>query len=138
VRVIRQHQISLAPMHRGFHLITRQIQEAVAEWPDRGLLHVFILHTSAALAINENADPSVRHDLSYALDRLAPEHDPGYTHTLEGPDDMPAHIKAALIGSSVSCPIAERRLLLGQWQGIYLCEFRERAPGRKLVLSVWS
>jgi secondary thiamine-phosphate synthase enzyme len=102
------------------------------------LLHVFILHTSAALAINENADPSVRHDLSYALDKLAPEHDPGYTHTLEGEDDMPAHIKAALIGSSVSCPIAERRLLLGQWQGIYLCEFRNRAAGRRLVLSVWS
>jgi secondary thiamine-phosphate synthase enzyme len=125
-------------MRRGFHVITRHVEEAIPEWPDRGLLHVFILHTSAGLSINENADPTVLRDYEHVFNRLVPENDPAYQHTQEGPDDMPAHIKASLVGSSVSCPIADRRLLLGTWQGIYLCEFRNRAAGRKLVLSVWS
>jgi len=138
VQVIRQTNLQLPPFKRGFHLITGHIEAAIPEWPDRGLLHVFILHTSAGLTINENADPSVLHDYEHVFNRLVPENDPGYTHTEEGPDDMPAHIKATLVGSSVSCPIADRGLLLGTWQGIYLCEFRNRAAGRKLVLSVWS
>lgn len=136
--MIRQYSLTLPPFPRGFHLITNHVLRAVAEWPDRGLLHVFILHTSAGLSINENADPSVLHDYEHVFNRLVPENDPGYTHTLEGPDDMPAHIKSSLVGSSVSCPITDRKLHLGTWQGIYLCEFRNRASGRSLVISVWQ
>jgi secondary thiamine-phosphate synthase enzyme len=136
--VIHQYQLSLPPFSRGFHLITDAIVQAIPEWPDRGLLHVFIMHTSAGLSINENADPSVLVDYEHVFNQLVPENDPGYTHTMEGPDDMPAHIKSSLVGSSVSCPIRDRQLLLGVWQGIYLCEFRNRAQGRHLVLSVWS
>jgi secondary thiamine-phosphate synthase enzyme len=136
--VVHQYRLTLPPFRRGFHLITERVFAAVPEWPDRGLLHAFILHTSAGLTINENADPSVLADYETIFNRLVPEGDPTYTHTLEGPDDMPAHVKATLAGSSVSLPIADRRPLLGTWQGIYLCEFRERGGARNLVISVWS
>ena len=136
--MIRQHLLQLKPFPRGFHLITSAVIKAIPEWPDRGLLHVFIMHTSAGLTINENADPAVLTDYEYSFNRLGPENDPGLTHTQEGSDDMPAHIKATLVGTSVSCPIMDRKLHLGTWQGIYLCEFRNHAPGRHLVLSVWS
>lgn len=102
-----------------------------------GLLHVFIQHTSAALTINENADPDVRVDLESSMNAIAPEDFP-YIHTMEGPDDMPAHVKASLLGSSVSVPIGGGRLLLGTWQGIYLCEHRNRADGRRLVLTLYG
>jgi len=120
------------------HLITDEVLEALPELPQSGLLHVFIQHTSAGLAINENADPTVRKDMDRAFDVLAPENQPFYQHTMEGPDDMPAHIKSVLAGSSLSIPIVNGRLALGTWQGIYLCEFRREGGPRKLVLSLLS
>ena len=132
-----QRTIRLRPRSRGWHLITDEVLAALPEIRQigLGLLHVFIQHTSASLAINENADPDVPRDLETAFNALAPEDFP-YVHTVEGPDDMPAHIKAALIGSSLSVPIAGGQLALGTWQGIYLCEHRNRAGGRSLVLTV--
>jgi secondary thiamine-phosphate synthase enzyme len=132
-----QKQLELPPFRRGFHLITDRVLAALAEISriDVGLLHVFIQHTSASLTINENADPDVPVDLEASFNAIAPE-DFDYTHTLEGPDDMPAHVKAAMLGSSVTIPIRAGRLLLGAWQGIYLCEHRNRAGGRKLVLTL--
>jgi secondary thiamine-phosphate synthase enzyme len=134
-----QRQISLAPRQRGFHLVTRDIVDALPQLSDfrTGLLHVFIQHTSASLTINENADSDVRRDLESSLNALAPEDFP-YVHTLEGPDDMPAHVKASLMGSSLTIPVADGRLLLGTWQGIYLCEHRNRAGSRSLVLTLWG
>jgi len=119
--------------------VTREIMEAIPELASirMGLLHVFIQHTSASLTINENADSDVRRDLESALNALAPEDFP-YVHTLEGPDDMPAHIKASLMGSSVSIPVAGGQLLLGTWQGIYLCEHRNRGGRRSLVATLWG
>jgi secondary thiamine-phosphate synthase enzyme len=131
-----QTELRLAPRRRGFHLVTAEVERAIADLPRLrvGLLHVFIRHTSASLVLNENADPDVPRDLEAALGAIAPEDFP-YAHTSEGPDDMPAHVKAALLGSSVTVPIAAGRLLLGAWQGIYLCEHRDRAPARSLVLT---
>ena len=131
------HNVSLAPRARGLHLITDEIVDAVPDLDtiSAGLLHVFIQHTSASLTINENADPDVRIDLEKSLCALAPEDFP-YIHTIEGPDDMPAHVKASLMGSSVSVPIRDGRLTLGTWQGIYLCEHRDRGGPRRLVLTL--
>lgn len=133
----KQKTISLQPRRRGCHLVTGEILE---QFPDlaecqTGLLHVFIMHTSASLTINENADPDVRIDLEMGLNTLAPENAP-YVHTMEGPDDMPAHIKASLMGSSVSLPVCNGRLLTGTWQGIYLCEHRDHGGSRRLVLTL--
>jgi len=132
-----QRIVKLPPHRRGWHLVTLPIAQALPEIAQirAGLLHVFIQHTSASLAINENADPDVPADLERSFNSIAPEDFP-YAHTVEGPDDMPAHVKAALIGSSVSVPIGGGQLLLGTWQGIYLCEHRNRASGRSLVLTV--
>jgi secondary thiamine-phosphate synthase enzyme len=134
-----QRTISLSRQARGFHLITSQVLAALPELASikSGLLHVFIQHTSASLTINENADADVRTDLEMALNKIAPENLP-YVHTIEGPDDMPAHVKASLMGSSVSIPISNGRLALGTWQGIYLCEHRNQASGRSLVLTLWG
>ena len=132
-----QKQIQLSARPRGFHLITHDVLHELPELPDLsiGLLHVFILHTSASLTINENADPDVPRDLESSMNAIAPEDFP-YVHTCEGPDDMPAHVKASLMGSSVSIPIANGRLCLGTWQGIYLCEHRNHGDGRRLVLTL--
>lgn len=134
-----QRQIVLPPRPRGCHLITREVLHSLPELSQirTGLLHVFIQHTSASLTINENADTDVRSDLESSLNVLAPEDAP-YVHTLEGPDDMPAHVKASLMGSSVMMPIAQGQLLLGTWQGIYLCEHRNRGGSRNLVLTLWG
>ncbi len=134
-----QRQISLSARSRGCHLITREVEQALPELSQSkvGLLHVFIQHTSASLTINENADRDVRTDLESSLNHLAPENFP-YVHTLEGPDDMPAHVKASLMGSSVSIPVGNGRLLLGTWQGIYLCEHRNQGGRRSLVLTLWG
>ena len=134
-----QHTLALAPRTRGAHLITREVVQAIPELQSirTGMLHVFIQHTSASLTINENADADVRQDLESSLNALAPEDFP-YVHTLEGPDDMPAHVKASLMGSSVTIPIASGELLLGTWQGIYLCEHRDRGGSRNLVLTLWG
>ena len=132
-----QRTFALPPYPRGLHLITREVVAALPELAATtvGLLHVFIQHTSASLTINENADPDVRVDLEASLNAIAPEDFP-YVHTLEGPDDMPAHVKASLLGSSVSIPVAQGRLLLGTWQGIYLCEHRNHGGRRNLVLTL--
>lgn len=132
-----QRELHLPPQRRGLHAITSRVIDALPELARTrvGLLHVFIQHTSAAVTINENADADVPADLATALDRLAPEDFP-YRHTVEGPDDMPAHVKAALVGSSVSVPVRDGRLCLGTWQGIYLCEFRDHATARRLVLTL--
>jgi secondary thiamine-phosphate synthase enzyme len=132
-----QKEITLPPFRRGCHVITDLVLASLAELADFrvGLLHIFIKHTSASLAINENADHDVLVDMEMALNKIAPENFP-YVHTIEGPDDMPAHVKAALVGNSVSVPVAAGNLVLGTWQGIYLLEHRNRATGRKLVLTL--
>jgi secondary thiamine-phosphate synthase enzyme len=133
----QQRELTLRPRRRGLHIITDEIASALAALkPVRvGLLHVFIQHTSASLTINENADPDVLHDLEASLDHLAPEDFP-YQHTMEGPDDMPAHVKASLMGSSLMIPIREGQMALGTWQGIYLCEHRNHASARRLTLTL--
>lgn len=132
-----QRSIDIPPKRRGLYLITAQIEDALPELASckAGLLHIFIQHTSAGVTINENADSDVPLDLADAMDALAPETFP-YRHTCEGPDDMPAHVKAALTGSSVTVPVANGRLSLGTWQGVYLCEFRNRASARRFVLTL--
>ena len=133
-----QTEIVLTPRRRGFHLITREI---VAGAPEIGrfavgLAHLFLRHTSAALALNENADPTVRADMEAYFNRLAPENAAAYTHTLEGPDDMPAHLKAVLLGSQLTIPIGGGRLALGTWQGVYLCEHRDDGGPRRVVVTL--
>ena len=130
--------MTLGPFKRGFHLITSSVLNAIDHWPDQGMLHVFIQHTSAGICINENADATVRQDFELFFDRLAPEHLPGVKHDLEGPDDMPAHIKSVLAGSHVTIPIVNSRPALGTWQGIFLCEFRTNAMPRRLIISIVS
>ena len=133
-----QRQITLSPRPRGFHLVTREV---TGELPEigrcrAGVLHVFLQHTSASLSINENASPAVRGDLERHFREMVPEGAPYYEHTLEGPDDMPAHIKASILGASLAIPVGEGRLLLGQWQGLYLCEHRNHGGARKLVVTL--
>ena len=137
---IVQQEITLPAFERGFHLITSPVVQGFPELRTIriGLLHVFIQHTSASLAINENADPTVRGDFERHFDRMVPENAPYYKHTLEGPDDMPAHLKAALMGNSVTVPITNGKLNLGTWQGIYLGEHRNRGGRRKLVLTAYG
>lgn len=136
--MIWQKEFSLSPYNRGFHLITRQISEQLPALPEAGLLHVHICHTSAALTLNENADSSVRHDFERFMNYLIPENSPLYEHTDEGSDDMPAHLKASLIGPSVTVPVSRGRLNLGTWQGIYLCEFRNHGGARRIILTLYS
>lgn len=134
--MIIQTEILLPAFRRGFHLITHHIEQQLKDLPNQGLAHLFIRHTSAGLTINENADPSVRRDLENYFDRVAPENQAYFEHNDEGPDDMPAHIKATLTGSSVTIPITNHCLNLGTWQGIYLCEFRNHASSRKVVITI--
>ncbi|KPK86382.1 MAG: secondary thiamine-phosphate synthase [Bacteroides sp. SM23_62_1] len=135
--MIYQTEITLPSLGKGYHLITRQIMENLPELPETGLINIMLKHTSAAITINENADPTVRQDFESFMARLVPEGTSYFVHTLEGDDDMPAHIKASLIGQSVTIPITNHRLNLGTWQGIYLCEFRKHAGHRQLVLTVY-
>lgn len=136
--MVSQNNLTLPAKSKGFHLITSEVLKALKTLPTTGILHIHILHTSAGLAINENADATVRKDMDRAFDVLAPENQPFYQHTVEGPDDMPAHIKSVLTGSSVTVPITSGKLNLGTWQGIYLCEFRDEAPPRKIVMTILS
>ena len=135
-----QRQITLEPRPRGFHLVTRDVLAAVPEVKqiEIGLLHLLIRHTSASIALNENASPDVLRDFESWFNQAVPEETSYWTHTLEGPDDMPAHIKAALLGPSLTLPISNGSLALGSWQGIYLCEHRNRGGARKLVATVWG
>ncbi|UII33750.1 secondary thiamine-phosphate synthase enzyme YjbQ [Fulvivirga ulvae] len=135
-----QKEISVPSQPRGFHLITSIVENALPELREiqAGLLQVFIKHTSAGLTINENADPTVRQDFESHFNKMVPENAPYYKHTLEGSDDMPAHIKSSLLGSSVSIPITKGRLNLGTWQGIYLCEHRNHGGSRRLVITAFG
>lgn len=134
----QQYELILNPRRRGFHLISREIAQALPDLSHYsiGLLHIFIQHTSASLTINENADPSVLHDFEAGFNQIAPENAPYYHHTAEGPDDMPAHLKASLLGAFLSIPVQAGRLALGTWQGIYLCEHRNQGGARKLILTL--
>jgi secondary thiamine-phosphate synthase enzyme len=135
-----QREITLRPRPRGFHLVTDEVE---AELPELGQLrvgiaHLFIRHTSASLTINENASPDVRRDFSAWFDDAVPEDAPFWTHTLEGPDDMPAHVKASLLGPALSLPVRDGRLALGTWQGVYLCEHRDNGGARSLLATLWG
>jgi secondary thiamine-phosphate synthase enzyme len=134
--MIKQVEIVLPEFRRGFHLITRYITDTLPALPQTGLLHVFIKHTSAGLTINENADPTVRADFENVFNRLVPENQSYYEHTLEGRDDLPAHIKSTLAGPSITIPISHGMLNMGTWQGIYLCEFRNYGGPRALVITL--
>jgi secondary thiamine-phosphate synthase enzyme len=133
-----QTLVHLETRSSGFHIITREVENALPQLREceTGLLHLFIQHTSASLAINENADPDVRGDLQRHFERIAPRNAPYYEHTLEGPDDMPAHIKSVMIGCELTVPVRAGRLALGTWQGIYLCEHRDHAGGRTIVATL--
>ena len=137
---IRQQHIRLNERKRGFHLITSEIERSFPDLKEfnTGIFHIFIQHTSASLSINENADPTVRKDFEYFFNKLVPENDSNYIHNYEGDDDMPAHLKAAIIGSSVTIPIQKGRLALGTWQAIYLCEHRNHGGARDLILTAWG
>lgn len=135
-----QRELTLEPRPRGFHLVTREVLAALPALGEVtvGLLHLLLRHTSASLTLNENASPEVRRDLEAWFSDAVPERSALWTHTLEGPDDMPAHIKASLLGPSLMLPISGGRLALGAWQGIYLCEHRDRGGPRSLVLTLWG
>ena len=135
-----QKEISISPKPRGFHLITNDIINniSVMSTVKNGILNLFIKHTSASLTINENADTTVRSDFESHFNYLVPEKQGYYSHTMEGPDDMPAHIKSSWVGCSITIPITSHRLNLGVWQGIYLCEFRNQASGRHLIITIYS
>ena len=134
----QQVEFTLPAHVRGFHLITSQVLKHIEELPEMGILHLFIKHTSAGLTINENADPTVLIDFESSFNHIVKENEPFYKHTYEGSDDMPAHIKASLVGSSISIPITNHQLNLGTWQGIYLCEFRNQGGARKIVATIYS
>jgi secondary thiamine-phosphate synthase enzyme len=136
--MVEQFHIILPEFPRGFHLITHIIEDNLPPLPEKGLIHIFIQHTSAGLTINENADPTVRTDFETSFNRLIPEGASHYIHTFEGLDDMPAHLKSSLVGQSVSVPVKNHRLALGTWQGVYLCEFRNHGGKRNIVMTVIS
>ena len=135
-----QRRIRLSPQPRGFHLVTREVERAVPELGELrvGLAHLHILHTSASLTLNENASPDVRRDFASWFDHAVPEDAPFWTHTTEGPDDMPAHIKASVLGPSLTLPVRDGGSALGTWQGIYLCEHRDSAGARSLLVTLWG
>ncbi len=135
-----QREVTLRERPRGFHLVTDEVVAGVPELEriGVGMAHVFIRHTSAALTLNENASPAVRRDFRSWFDDAVPEDAPYWTHTLEGPDDMPAHVKSSLLGPSVTVPVSGGRLRLGTWQGIYLCEHRDRGGARSLLATLWG
>lgn len=136
--MIQQKTIILPAMGRGFHIITDEILEALPELPSAGILHLFIKHTSAGLCINENADPTVLEDFESFFNKIVPEGMPFLKHTIEGPDDMPAHVKSVLCGHSVTLPISRGKINLGTWQGIYYCEFRNKRSNREVVATIYS
>lgn len=136
--MVQQLEITLPSFKRGYHLITHLIQQQLPQLPEKGLVNILIQHTSAAISLNENADPSVRVDFETFMNKLVPENYPSFTHTLEGPDDQPAHLKSSLIGASINIPITNHRMNLGTWQGIYLCEFRNSGGRRRLVVTIMS
>jgi secondary thiamine-phosphate synthase enzyme len=135
-----QHEIQLPPFPRGFHLVTREVEAGLPELRDLrvGMANVFIRHTSASLTINENASPDVRRDFEAWFNEAVPEDAPYWTHTVEGPDDMPAHIKASVLGPALTLPVSGGRFALGTWQGVYLCEHRDHGGARSLLATVFG
>lgn len=136
--MIFQKELTLPALKKGFHIITPIIEENLADLPEFGLLHIFLKHTSAGIMINENTDPSVKWDFEKTLGKLFPENENIYSHSSEGKDDMPAHLKSSIIGQQLTIPITNFKLNLGTWQGIYLCEYRYNAHKRKLILTIIS
>ena len=136
--MIEQYEITLPNLGRGYHLVTTLIREKLKDLPEKGLINLFLQHTSAALTLNENFDPSVRHDFETFINKLIPENSHLYTHTLEGSDDMPAHIKSSIFGQSLTIPVSNHKMNLGTWQGIYLCEFRDGGARRNVVITIFS
>lgn len=134
--MVRHYALSLPPYSRGFHIITDEVMNAVDTLPEHGMMHLLLKHTSAGICINENADRTVLQDFELYFERLAPENLPGIQHDMEGPDDMPAHIKSTITGVTVTIPIINHKISLGTWQGIYLCEFRTQARRRDLIISI--
>lgn len=134
--MIRQIEFRLPSYGRGYHLVTHEIEKQLKDLPITGIVNIVLKHTSAGLSMNENADPSVRLDFESFMNKLIPENDPVFTHLLEGEDDMPAHLKSSLIGTNITVPITNGRLNLGTWQGIYLCEFRNRPHTRSAVVTI--
>jgi secondary thiamine-phosphate synthase enzyme len=135
-----QHRIQLQQRSRGFHVVTDEIINSIPQINGikMGMCNVFIQHTSASLLLNEDADPAVRKDFEMYFNKIVPENDPGYVHDDEGSDDMPAHLKSALLGSSVIIPVIDGKLALGRWQGIYLCEHRNNVRRRNLIVTIWG
>ncbi|SHJ79979.1 secondary thiamine-phosphate synthase enzyme [Tangfeifania diversioriginum] len=136
--MIKQLEITLPGFRRGYHLITSLIEKELPELPEKGLLHILVKHTSAGITLNENADPTVRSDFESFMNKMIPENDPVYQHTLEGSDDITGHLKSSVIGAELTIPITNHRLNLGTWQGIYFCEFRNSGGRRKIVLTILS
>ena len=136
--MIQQQEFSLPAYTRGFHIVTNEVLNNIKELPENGILTLFIKHTSAGLTINENADPTVLSDFESSFNHIVKENEPFYRHTFEGSDDMPAHIKSSMVGSSVTIPISSFKLNLGTWQGVYLCEFRNHGGNRKIVATIYS
>lgn len=135
--MIRQQEITLNNKKRGFHLVTKEILNSFDNLPEQGIFHIFTKHTSCGLTLNENCAPSVREDFETSFNKLISENPSNYTHTAEGVDDMPAHLKSSIIGSSLSIPITDNKLNLGTWQGIYFCEFRNNPTNRKLLITIY-
>lgn len=135
--MIKQFEFSLPAYNRGFHIITHDVLNQIDSLPENGMLNLFIKHTSAGLTINENADPTVLEDFESSFNHIVKENEPFYKHTFEGGDDMPAHIKSTMVGSSLNIPITNHQLNLGTWQGIYLCEFRNSGGRRKFVATIY-
>lgn len=135
--MIHQKEITLVPMSKGFHNIDGIVASTFDNLPDIGLINIFVKHTSAAIMLNENADPDVQVDLKTLLNNIAPEGDPHYVHTMEGVDDMPAHFKSSVFGQSITVPITNGRLNLGTWQSIFFCEFRNHGGSRRIVISLY-
>lgn len=133
--MVKQFELKLAPRKRGYHLITHEIESKLSGELKNGIINLFLQHTSAALTLNENADPDVRVDFESFMDKLIPDGDRIFVHTLEGPDDMSAHLKSSILGASVTIPVVNGRLILGTWQGIYLCEFRDHATPRRIFAT---
>lgn len=136
--MINQKEFSLPAFSRGFHIVTDKVLNEIGELPEQGILTLFIKHTSAGLSINENADPTVLLDFESSFNHIIKENEPFYRHTFEGSDDMPAHIKSSMVGSSVTLPITNHKLNLGTWQGVYLCEFRNQGGSRQLIATICS
>ena len=135
---MKQFELLLKEKSRGFHLITDEVIDAITEFPETGMMHLFLQHTSAGICINENADPTVLDDMNKWFDANIKEDEPYYKHTFEGSDDMPAHIKSVLVGHELQIPISNEKLNLGVWQGIYLAEFRNHGGNRRIVITIYS